>query len=94
VLVTSPKIGSLLKLPGKDKGFALSTNYLLYIIVDFPPQFFRKKEDNTYQGTTWQIKFNLDNVTKKGSYKLRVALASATYSELQVTFLNSFCVLD
>jgi len=53
---------------------------------------FRKKEDNTYQGTTWQIKFNLDNVNKKGSYKLRVALASATYSELQVTFLNSFCI--
>ncbi|KAK2991226.1 hypothetical protein RJ640_001454 [Escallonia rubra] len=44
----------------------------------------RKKEDNTYQGTTWQIKFKLDNVCQTGTYKLRVALASATLAELQV----------
>ncbi|CAL5205313.1 unnamed protein product [Lathyrus oleraceus] len=50
----------------------------------FYAQVTRKKEDNKYQGTTWQIKFNLDNVNKKESYKLRIALASATYSELQV----------
>ncbi|KAL5074052.1 hypothetical protein RYX36_013036 [Vicia faba] len=55
----------------------------------FFAQVTRKKEDNTYQGTTWQIKFNLDNVNKKDRYKLRVALASATYSELQVRVNDS-----
>ncbi|KAL6995214.1 rhamnogalacturonan endolyase [Sarracenia purpurea var. burkii] len=44
----------------------------------------RKINDNTYQGTTWQIKFKLDNVDQKGNYKLRVAVASATLAELQV----------
>jgi hypothetical protein len=44
----------------------------------------RKKDDNTYQRATWQIKFNLDKVDHNGIYKLRVALASATVSELQV----------
>ncbi|XP_002527353.2 rhamnogalacturonate lyase B [Ricinus communis] len=44
----------------------------------------RKKDDNTYQRTTWQIKFKLDNVDKNGIYKLRVAIASATVAELQV----------
>ncbi|XP_057434888.1 probable rhamnogalacturonate lyase B isoform X2 [Lotus japonicus] len=50
----------------------------------FFAQVTRKKDDNTYQGTTWQIKFKLDNVNKSSIYKLRVALASATFSELQV----------
>nr|XP_028950266.1 probable rhamnogalacturonate lyase B isoform X2 [Malus domestica] len=50
----------------------------------FFAQVTRKNEDNKYQGTTWQIKFNLDNLDQTGSYKLRVALASATFSELQV----------
>ncbi|KAK7282913.1 hypothetical protein RIF29_12031 [Crotalaria pallida] len=50
----------------------------------FFAQVTRKKEDNTYQGTTWQIKFQLNNVIKTSTYKLRVALASATFSELQV----------
>lgn len=45
---------------------------------------FRKIGDNAYQGTTWQIKFELDNVDRNGIYKLRVALASATLAELQV----------
>ncbi|XP_021832103.1 probable rhamnogalacturonate lyase B [Prunus avium] len=44
----------------------------------------RKKDDNKYQGTTWQIKFNLDTVDQSGPYKLRLAIASATLSELQV----------
>lgn len=44
----------------------------------------RKKQDNTYQGTTWQIKFVLDTVDQTGTYKLRVALASASLAELQV----------
>lgn len=44
----------------------------------------RKKPDNTYQGTTWQIKFVLDTVNQNGTYKLRVAIASASLAELQV----------
>ncbi|XP_050234926.1 probable rhamnogalacturonate lyase B [Mercurialis annua] len=44
----------------------------------------RKKNDNTYQRTTWQIKFKLDNLDKNGIYKLRIAIASATLAELQV----------
>ncbi|XP_057974844.1 uncharacterized protein LOC131162413 [Malania oleifera] len=43
-----------------------------------------RKKDNTYQGTTWQIKFKLDTVDQDGTYKLRVALASAALAELQV----------
>lgn len=44
----------------------------------------RKKEDGSYQGTTWQIKFNLDDTEASKIYKLRLALASANVSELQV----------
>jgi len=44
----------------------------------------RKKDDNTHQGTTWQIKFILNGVDRRSTYKLRVALASATLAELQV----------
>ncbi|XP_022768502.1 rhamnogalacturonate lyase B-like isoform X2 [Durio zibethinus] len=44
----------------------------------------RKIDDNKYQGTTWQIKFKLDNVDHSNSYQLRVAIASANLSELQV----------
>ncbi|PON59605.1 Rhamnogalacturonate lyase [Parasponia andersonii] len=49
----------------------------------FFAQVTRKKEGNTYQGTTWQIQFKLDKVDKNSTYKLRLALASATLSELQ-----------
>ncbi|KAH7567627.1 hypothetical protein JRO89_XS07G0107800 [Xanthoceras sorbifolium] len=44
----------------------------------------RKIDDNTYKPTTWQIKFHLDNVDQSGTYKLRLALATANVSELQV----------
>lgn len=44
----------------------------------------RKIDNDKYQGTTWQIRFKLDNVDRGSSYKLRVAIASATFSELQV----------
>ncbi|KAI9097617.1 hypothetical protein K1719_025388 [Acacia pycnantha] len=44
----------------------------------------RKKEDNTLQGTTWQIKFELSNVAQRSTYKLRVAIASATLAEMQI----------
>ncbi|KAA8528384.1 hypothetical protein F0562_035739 [Nyssa sinensis] len=50
----------------------------------FFAQVTRKVGDNKYQGTTWQIKFKLDHVYQKGTYKLRLALASANVSELQV----------
>ncbi|CAA0843326.1 Rhamnogalacturonate lyase family protein [Striga hermonthica] len=54
----------------------------------FFAQVTRKKDNNTYQGTTWQIKFALDSVDQNGTYKLRVALASATLAELQVRVNN------
>lgn len=44
----------------------------------------RKTNNNTYEGTTWQIKFKLDDVDESATYKLRVALATAHSSELQV----------
>ncbi|GLT93697.1 hypothetical protein SLE2022_114760 [Rubroshorea leprosula] len=50
----------------------------------FFAQLVRKIGENTYQGTTWQIKFKLENVDQSGTYRLRVAIASATLSELQV----------
>lgn len=45
---------------------------------------YRKTENGTYKGTTWQVKFKLDNVDNEATYKLRVALASASLAELQV----------
>ncbi|XP_054788974.1 uncharacterized protein LOC129294579, partial [Prosopis cineraria] len=50
----------------------------------FFAQVTRKKDDGTYQGTTWQIKFKLDDVMGGGTYKLRLALATANAAELQV----------
>lgn len=44
----------------------------------------RKMDEKTYQGTTWQIKFKLDNVNENEIYTLRLALASAAQAELQV----------
>ncbi|GKF07093.1 probable rhamnogalacturonate lyase B, partial [Tanacetum coccineum] len=52
----------------------------------------RKKDDNTYEGTTWTIKFKLNDVKINGSYKLRLALASAQVSDLQVSAANGQCV--
>ncbi|GKV19905.1 hypothetical protein SLEP1_g30104 [Rubroshorea leprosula] len=48
----------------------------------------RKKDDSTYVGTTWQIKFSLDNVDRTQTYKLRLALATAYVAELQVQCNN------
>ncbi|GKV33542.1 hypothetical protein SLEP1_g42042 [Rubroshorea leprosula] len=50
----------------------------------FFAQVTRKKADNTYEGTTWQIKFRLECVNPSGTYKLRLALATAHVAELQV----------
>ncbi|XP_052202444.1 uncharacterized protein LOC127808109 isoform X2 [Diospyros lotus] len=44
----------------------------------------RKIGEKKYKGTTWQIKFKLENINRTGTYKLKLALASAHYSELQV----------
>jgi rhamnogalacturonan endolyase len=44
----------------------------------------RKKDDGTLEGTTWQIKFKLDDVDQSGAFKLRLALATANVAELQV----------
>ncbi|CAN6542923.1 unnamed protein product [Malus baccata var. baccata] len=44
----------------------------------------RKTGNNTYQGSTWQIRFTLDTVGKNNTYTLRIALATAHVSELQV----------
>ncbi|TYI43131.1 hypothetical protein ES332_A01G147800v1 [Gossypium tomentosum] len=51
----------------------------------FFAQVTRKNDDNTYQGTTWQIKFKLDCAANETeTYKLRLALATAHAAELQV----------
>ncbi|XP_022773018.1 probable rhamnogalacturonate lyase B isoform X2 [Durio zibethinus] len=54
----------------------------------FFAQVTRKKDEDKYEGTTWQIKFNLENVNQTGTYKLRVALATAYVAELQVRINN------
>ncbi|RWW65836.1 hypothetical protein BHE74_00026839 [Ensete ventricosum] len=48
----------------------------------------RKDGQGSEQATTWQIRFRLDSVHPNGTYKLRVALAAAHLSELQVRFNN------
>ncbi|KAF5462025.1 hypothetical protein F2P56_018067 [Juglans regia] len=50
----------------------------------FFAQVTRKVDEDTYQGTTWQIKFQLPQVDTIGVYKLRLALATVNASELQV----------
>lgn len=46
----------------------------------------RKKDNATYEGTTWQIKFLLDEVNELAEYKLRLALATANVAELEVQY--------
>ncbi|KAJ4721053.1 Rhamnogalacturonate lyase family protein [Melia azedarach] len=55
----------------------------------FYAQVTRKKDDDTYEATTWQIKFNLNNVDQNGTYKLRLALATANVADLQVRVNDS-----
>ncbi|KAM7266592.1 hypothetical protein ACFE04_004489 [Oxalis oulophora] len=43
----------------------------------------RKKDNNTYEGTTWQIKFALDKV-HEGTYTLMLSLATANAATLEV----------
>ncbi|KAI8550229.1 hypothetical protein RHMOL_Rhmol06G0088100 [Rhododendron molle] len=55
--------------------------YINKLYVNHPD---RKIGEKTYKGTTWQIKFKLGTMDQNGTYKLRLALASAQNSELQV----------
>lgn len=53
----------------------------------------RKVGENAYKATTWQIKFKLDNIEQSGSYTLRIALASATFSILEVNCMQILLLL-
>ncbi|KAF4394933.1 hypothetical protein G4B88_002810 [Cannabis sativa] len=46
----------------------------------------RKTENDTYEETTWQIKFDLDNKieTANATFQLRIALATANAAQLEV----------
>ncbi|CAN6720439.1 unnamed protein product [Malus baccata var. baccata] len=49
----------------------------------------RKKDEDTYQGTTWQIKFQLKHFSESDTLKLRIALATANIAELQIRINDS-----
>lgn len=93
--VTIAPIGSMLKLTG-DFFFLNQHGYELMLL----PRtnicgclHIRKLDDNTYQPTTWQIKFNLDSVSPSSTYKFRVALASSALAELQVSYFRKKTLL-
>ncbi|XP_057973688.1 uncharacterized protein LOC131161747 [Malania oleifera] len=48
----------------------------------------RRVSNNTYRGTTWQIKFKIEIVNENATYKLRVALACSNGADLQVRVNN------
>ncbi|RDX95994.1 rhiE, partial [Mucuna pruriens] len=52
----------------------------------FFAQVSRVTVDKTYVPTTWQIHFQLQNITMEGNYTLQLALASTTNSRLEVRF--------
>ncbi|KAJ8762543.1 hypothetical protein K2173_007982 [Erythroxylum novogranatense] len=54
----------------------------------FFAQVTRKKDNITYEGTTWQIKFNLQEPNKSATYKLHLALATANNANLEVRINN------
>lgn len=47
---------------------------------------FSRKDNDTYKATTWQINFTIeqDQLAQGSSYKLRIALAAAKDSNLEV----------
>ncbi|KAK9930126.1 hypothetical protein M0R45_027181 [Rubus argutus] len=67
--------------PDPDPNILISS---LLIILTGSGNMIPRQKDNTHEGTTWQIKFKLENVDRKATYKLRVAIASATLAEMQV----------
>ncbi|XP_015886044.3 uncharacterized protein LOC107421334 [Ziziphus jujuba] len=68
--------------PNDDLSFTIGVSD--YTKDWFFAQVNRKKDDGTYEGTTWKINFKLDNANKTGSFVLRIALATANLAELQV----------
>ncbi|OMP01641.1 hypothetical protein COLO4_11705 [Corchorus olitorius] len=50
----------------------------------------RRVDNNTRVPTTWQIRFNLDNVQMRGLYTLQLVVASAASSDVQVRFNDPF----
>lgn len=83
------KIGSSLRLPGALLRPSLTllfqcANFCVSLILFDRVFINRKKDDDTYEGTTWQIKFQLDNVNQSGTFKLQISLATANIAELQV----------
>ncbi|KAL2521810.1 Rhamnogalacturonate lyase family protein [Forsythia ovata] len=48
----------------------------------------RTNSTHKYEATTWQVSFHLTNVTRKRTYTLQIALASANYAEIQVRINN------
>ncbi|KAF3439170.1 hypothetical protein FNV43_RR17445 [Rhamnella rubrinervis] len=70
--------------PNKDLSYTVGVD-------DFRKDWFfahvtRNGANGTYDSTTWQVIFKLDNLREPGNYTLQLALASATDSELQVRF--------
>ncbi|KAL5822028.1 hypothetical protein ACOSQ3_023910 [Xanthoceras sorbifolium] len=55
----------------------------------FFAQVTRNIGNKTYEATTWQIIFKLKNWKNTGNYKLQLALAAATQSDVQVRFNNA-----
>ncbi|XP_062030220.1 probable rhamnogalacturonate lyase B [Rosa rugosa] len=73
--------------PNEDLVYTIGTSD--YTKDWFFAQVTRKNDDGTYQGTTWKIKFQLDNVSQTKIYKLRLALATANIAELQIRINDS-----
>ncbi|KAI4388681.1 hypothetical protein MLD38_000988 [Melastoma candidum] len=68
--------------PDEDLVFTIGENN--YRTDWFFAQVTRKKADNTYVPTTWQVKFTIDTIDRAGTYKLHLSLASVTVANLQV----------
>ncbi|XP_028551554.1 probable rhamnogalacturonate lyase B isoform X3 [Dendrobium catenatum] len=67
-------------------------------VSDFTKDWFfaqvtRRNDQNSYSPTTWQIKFKLDYVNQTETYMLRVAIASATLSEMFVSMIPKLNLL-
>ncbi|KAJ8772906.1 hypothetical protein K2173_028083 [Erythroxylum novogranatense] len=72
--------------PNQDLVFVVGTGD--YSKDWFFAQVTRKKDNNTYEGTTWQIKFCLEELKEAAIYKLHLALATANNAELEVRVNN------
>ncbi|KAG8654877.1 rhamnogalacturonate lyase isoform X2 [Manihot esculenta] len=68
--------------PDGDLVFTIGTSN--YTKDWFFQQVTRKINNSTYEGTTWQIKFKLDEIDQNWTYTIRLALATANNANLQV----------